>query len=78
MKYEILNGEAVINTIMASAEFMAAQYPDGTWREVPEPPAPPLPETTPASMVQNLCSALRARGLTDADIAALWQAEVPA
>jgi hypothetical protein len=43
MIYEILDGDTVINTISADAEFMAAQYPDGNYRElvVPEPPAPP-------------------------------------
>ena len=45
MIYEILNGETVINTIVADPEFMAANYPDGNYREVPEPPAPePTPE----------------------------------
>jgi hypothetical protein len=41
MIYEILNGETVVNTIVADAEFMAANYPAGNYREVPEPPAPP-------------------------------------
>lgn len=41
MIYEILDGETVINTIVADAEFMAANYPAGNYREVPEPPAPP-------------------------------------
>lgn len=42
MIYEILNGDTVINTIVADAEFMAANFPDGNYREVvqPEPPAP--------------------------------------
>jgi hypothetical protein len=41
MIYEILNGETVVNTIVADPEFMAANYPAGNYREVPEPPAPP-------------------------------------
>jgi hypothetical protein len=41
MIYEILDGETVVNTIVADAEFMAANYPNGNYREVPEPPAPP-------------------------------------
>lgn len=45
MIYEVLNGETVINTIVADPEFMAANYPDGNYREVPEPPAPPAPDT---------------------------------
>lgn len=40
MIYEILDGENVINTIVADAEFMQANHPDGKYREVPEPPAP--------------------------------------
>ena len=40
MIYQILNGETVINTIVADPEFMQAQYPAGNYREVPEPPAP--------------------------------------
>jgi hypothetical protein len=40
MIYEILNGETVTNTIVADPEFMQAQYPEGNYREVPEPPAP--------------------------------------
>ena len=42
MIYEILNGETVINTIIADLDFMQSAYPDGNYREavVPEPPAP--------------------------------------
>lgn len=45
MIYEIIQGETVINTIVADAEFMVANYPAGNYREVvqPEPPAPPPP-----------------------------------
>ena len=43
MRYEILDGQTVVNTIMADAEYMAANYPNGNYREVPEPPAPPPP-----------------------------------
>ncbi len=45
MIYEILDGQTVINTIVATPEFMVANYPDGNYREVPEPPAPPAPDT---------------------------------
>lgn len=46
MIYEILDADGnVTNTIVADPEFMAANYPDGNYREVPEPPAPP-PEPT--------------------------------
>lgn len=40
MIYEILNGDTVINTIVADAEFMAANYPAGNYREVIAPVAP--------------------------------------
>ena len=44
MKYEILDGQNVINTIVADADFMAAQYPLGNYREVAEAVAPAAPE----------------------------------
>lgn len=44
MRYEILNGAAVKNIIVASPEFMAENYPAGNYRLVAEPPAPPAPE----------------------------------
>jgi hypothetical protein len=40
MIYEILNGQTVINTIVADPDFMQAQYPEGNYRELPEPAAP--------------------------------------
>lgn len=40
MIYEILNGQTVINTVVADLAFMQAQYPEGNYREMPEPPAP--------------------------------------
>ena len=40
MNYEILDGETVINTIVADADFMQANYPDGNYRVVADPPAP--------------------------------------
>lgn len=46
MIYEILDAEGnVTNTIVADPEFVTANYPDGNYREMPEPPAPePTPE----------------------------------
>lgn len=41
MRYEILDGETVINTIVADADFMQANYPQGNYRAVVEPPPPP-------------------------------------
>lgn len=43
MIYEILQGDTVINTIVADAEFMATNFPDGNYRLAPQPPAPPEP-----------------------------------
>lgn len=40
MIYEILDGQIVVNTIVADADFMAANYPQGNYREVAESPAP--------------------------------------
>lgn len=40
MIYEILNGETVINTIVATPEFMAQAYPEGNYREVKQPETP--------------------------------------
>lgn len=41
MIYEILNPQGqVINTIVADWDFIASNYPDGNYREVPEVPAP--------------------------------------
>jgi hypothetical protein len=40
MIYEILNGETVTNTIVADLAFMQAAYPEGNYRELPEPAAP--------------------------------------
>lgn len=40
MRYEILDGETVTNTIIADADYMEANYQQGNYREVPEPPAP--------------------------------------
>jgi hypothetical protein len=44
MKYEIHNGETVINTIVADAEFMQANFPEGNYRLVAEPEPEPTPE----------------------------------
>jgi hypothetical protein len=42
MIYEILNGQTVINTIVADEAFMQAAYPEGNYREVPEPVPVPV------------------------------------
>lgn len=52
MKYEILDGQTVINTIEADPSFLIAAYPDGNYREVteqePPPPVAPTVRTLPA------------------------------
>jgi hypothetical protein len=54
MIYEILDGETVVNTIVADAEFMAANYPAGNYREVPEPePVPVLTWIVTRNAFQN-------------------------
>lgn len=40
-RYEILDGETVVNTIVADLSFVEAHYP-GAYREVPEPTPEPL------------------------------------
>ena len=48
MRYEILDTEgAVENVIEAEADFMAAQYPDGNYREADEQIAPVVPPEDP-------------------------------
>jgi len=52
MKYEILNAQGeVINTIVATPEFVEAQFP-GMYREVVELP---LPVPVPASITMRQC-----------------------
>ena len=34
MRYEILDGQTVVNTILADAAFMEAHYPQANYREV--------------------------------------------
>lgn len=41
MRYKILDSTGdVINTILADAQFMQNNYPDGNYREVPDAPEP--------------------------------------
>ena len=48
MRYEILDTEgAVENTIEADEAFMAAQYPEGNYREADEQIAPVVPPEEP-------------------------------
>lgn len=40
MQYQILDGETVINTIVADEAFMLEHYPEGNYTQLPEPEAP--------------------------------------
>lgn len=40
MIYQILDGETVINTIVADEAFMLEHYPEGNYTQLPEPEAP--------------------------------------
>lgn len=40
MIYQILDGETVVNTIVADPEFMQQHYPEGNYIQLPEPEAP--------------------------------------
>jgi hypothetical protein len=71
MRYEILDapgGAVVINTIVADTTFVALAYPDGNYRQVPEPPEPAPAPPTPASIAQAACAAMQAQGLTADDM----------
>lgn len=54
-EYQILDGDQVIDQILASEEFMRLQYPDGNYRPVvttkPAAVEPTEPEPTPARRV---------------------------
>lgn len=58
MKYEILEGGVVVNTIIANEEFMAQNYEPSSYRlvvetEVPAPPPPPAPEPEWAWLIDH-------------------------
>jgi hypothetical protein len=55
MTYEILDADGnVINTIVADLAFMQANYPNGNYREVPEPVPVPVPTwVIPRNAFQN-------------------------
>jgi len=71
MRYEILDGNTVINTIIADAEFMNAQYPNGNYREVILPKPSPLPQ--PLTRLQFEIHVQTAAGLSDAAFFAALQ-----
>ena len=66
MKYEILNEiGVVVNTILADADFVEAQYP-GRWREIVEPEIAPL--RAPITKLEYM------NRFTDAELGAIYTA----
>lgn len=68
MRYEILEGTTVINTIIADAEFMTMNYPDDNYRLVEIPTAMPVMSKQPVSRIDFLGR------FTDAELEALYTA----
>ena len=70
MRIEILDGTAVVNTIVATPEFAEQQHP-GKWRlaEVQDVPAEPAPATpTVCSPAQGLVALFAIKQITEADV----------
>ena len=72
MRIEILDGQTVINTILATPEFAEQQHP-GKWRlaEVQDVPAEPAPATpTVCSPAQGLVALFAIKQITESDVTA--------
>ena len=70
MRIEIMDGESVIKTILATPEWAQEQYP-GAWRVAAvqdEPPSPSVPQVCTAAQGERALFDLR--GITDADVLA--------
>ena len=70
MRIEIMDGETVINTILATPEFAEQQHP-GKWRlaEVQDAPTPPSPATpTVCSPAQGLVALFAIKQITEDDV----------
>ena len=70
MRIEIMDGETVINTILATQEFAEQQHP-GKWRvaavqDVPAEPAPATP--TVCSPAQGLVALFAIKQITESDV----------
>lgn len=70
MRIEILYGQTVINTIIATPEFAEQQHP-GKWRlagvqDVPTPPTPATP--TVCSPAQGLVALFAIKRITESDV----------
>lgn len=57
MNYEILNGQTVINTIVADLAFMQVAYPAGNYREAPAPAAPEIRHITRLAFLSRFTDA---------------------
>ena len=67
MRIEIMDGQTVINTILATPEFAEQQHP-GKWRlaEVQDVPTPPTPATpTVCSPAQGLVALFAIKQITE-------------
>ena len=72
MRIEIMDGQTVINTILATPEFAEQQHP-GKWRlaEVQDVPAEPAPATpTVCSPAQGLVALFAIKQITESDVTA--------
>ena len=70
MRIEIMDGQTVINTILATPEFAEQQHP-GKWRlaEVQDVPAEPAPATpTVCSPAQGLVALFAIKQITESDV----------
>ena len=70
MRIEIMDGQTVINTILATPEFAEQQHP-GKWRlaEVQDVPTPPTPATpTVCSPAQGLVALSAIKQITEDDV----------
>ena len=70
MRIEIMDGDTVINTIVATPEFAEQLHP-GKWRlaEVQDVPTPPTPATpTVCSPAQGLVALFAIKQITESDV----------
>ena len=70
MRIEIMDGDTVINAILATPEFAEQQHP-GKWRlaEVQDVPTPPTPATpTVCSPAQGLVALFAIKQITEDDV----------
>jgi hypothetical protein len=71
MRYEVLDGQSVVNTIVAAPDFMAAHYPNGNYREAQLPEPAPFPKSL--NRLEFETHAQTAAGMTDLEFFAALQ-----